>query len=66
MEKTEDKDRDVVRTTILLNEIIEDHIRRYPTEWFWLHNRWKWTRRLFPDIDLPPEGLKMKGERHDA
>ncbi len=66
VEKTEDKDKDVLRTTILLNEIIEDHIRRYPTEWFWLHNRWKWTRRLHPDIDLPPEGLVLKGERHDA
>ena len=54
-EHTEDKKRDILITTTLLNEFLEDYIRRYPEDWFWLHNRWKWTRRRFADtIDTPP------------
>ena len=55
-ERTDDKKRDIVVTTIRLNEFLEDHIRRYPEDWFWLHNRWKWTRRLCGDgIEVPPD-----------
>lgn len=57
-EKTDDKKRDTIVTTIKLNEIIEDHIRRYPEEWFWLHNRWKWTRKKYKGkIELPPDPM---------
>lgn len=60
VEKTDDKDRDVLLTTIKLNEIMEDHIRRYPTEWFWLHNRWKWTRKLYGEvIEVPPADFEQ-------
>ena len=35
---------------------IEDYIRRYPEDWFWLHNRWKWTRRYYGEkIETPPD-----------
>ena len=50
------KKRDIAVTTTRLNEFIEDYIRRYPEEWFWLHNRWKWTRRFYGEqIDTPPD-----------
>jgi len=39
--KTPDKERDVLETTAKITKIIEQHIRKYPHEWFWLHNRWK-------------------------
>jgi lauroyl/myristoyl acyltransferase len=32
------------------SEIIEAHIRRYPTEWVWWHKRWR--RRPVPNLDL--------------
>lgn len=44
IEQTEDKHEDIKRTTEKLTRMIEDHIRKYPTEWFWMHDRWKSTR----------------------
>lgn len=40
-EKTKNKQDDLTRTTEKLTQIIEAHIRKYPEEWFWLHDRWK-------------------------
>ena len=35
----------VYALTQKLNDRLEAHIRKYPEDWFWLHNRWKWTKR---------------------
>ena len=42
--KDEKKER-IYEVTQKLNDILEAHIRKYPADWFWLHNRWKWTKR---------------------
>ena len=50
VEKTKDKRDDIKRTTQTLAALIEEHIRKYPEEWFWLHDRWKSMREEFsPD-----------------
>ena len=60
-EKTDDRKRDITVTLTILNEWLEDYIRRYPEDWFWLHNRWKWTRRLYGDtIEVPPDVMNQK------
>lgn len=41
VEKTSNREQDILVTTQHLTNIIEQHIRQYPHEWFWLHNRWK-------------------------
>lgn len=46
---TGDKQQDILETTNRLNAILEERIRQYPEDWFWLHNRWKWTDRLHPE-----------------
>ena len=44
VEKTKDKREDVRQMTQFLTHEIEKHVRRYPEEWFWLHDRWKSIR----------------------
>ncbi|RGS73683.1 MULTISPECIES: lysophospholipid acyltransferase family protein [unclassified Mitsuokella] len=44
VEKTKDKREDIRRTTQILTKDIEEHVRKYPEEWFWLHDRWKSMR----------------------
>lgn len=39
--KSSNREQDLLAVTTKLNAIIESHIRAYPSEWFWLHNRWK-------------------------
>ena len=41
---TKDKHADIRAMTQFLTHAIEEHIRRYPEEWFWLHDRWKSMR----------------------
>ena len=51
---TGDKTRDVEDNTGQYNRVIEEFVRRYPEQWFWLHQRWK-TR---PYCSLPKESEK--------
>jgi KDO2-lipid IV(A) lauroyltransferase len=44
VEHTEDKQHDIRQAMQKLNMILETHIRQYPEEWFWLHDRWKSMR----------------------
>lgn len=41
----EEKKKAMYDVTQQLNDRLEAHIRQYPEDWFWLHNRWKWTNR---------------------
>jgi Kdo2-lipid IVA lauroyltransferase/acyltransferase len=53
VEKTGDLRADLVRITQACYDVLEAHIRRYPGQWLWLHDRWKprphfeenWARR---------------------
>jgi len=40
-QKTADKHADIKIMTQKLATLIENHVRKYPHEWFWLHDRWK-------------------------
>ena len=39
--RTGDKEKDIKANTRQYNRVIEDVIRRYPEQWFWVHRRWK-------------------------
>lgn len=38
---TGDREKDVKTNTENYNKVIEKYIRKYPSQWFWVHNRWK-------------------------
>ncbi len=44
-----DKRAAIAEMTAYLNECLSRRVRAVPEDWFWLHNRWKWTRRLYGD-----------------
>ncbi len=39
--RTGDYDRDILENTKKFTNILEEYVRRYPEQWFWLHQRWK-------------------------
>ena len=41
MERTGDMQNDLAINTAKLNRVLEEIIRQYPDQWFWVHNRWK-------------------------
>jgi len=45
--KTGDKIKDIEANTQQYNDAIEAFVRRYPDQWFWVHQRWK-TRPYWP------------------
>ena len=50
---TGNRDQDVVTNTQNYASVVEDHIRKYPRQWLWVHQRWK-TKLC----QLPPNRIK--------
>jgi KDO2-lipid IV(A) lauroyltransferase len=48
-EDTGDREADVLTAMTSVNRCIEDWIRAYPEQWFWVHRRW-------PKTEVPPQG----------
>jgi len=52
LDRSGDTTRDVEENTAKFNKTIETYVRRYPEQWFWVHQRWKtrpyqpWPRKL--------------------
>ncbi|MBR4152946.1 MAG: lysophospholipid acyltransferase family protein [Selenomonadaceae bacterium] len=57
VEKTSDKHADIKSMTQRLATLIEEHIKKYPEEWFWLHDRWKSMR-----LEFEPEEVEKFNE----
>ncbi len=39
--RTGDRNRDIRENTQRFTKTVEDFVRKYPDQWFWLHNRWR-------------------------
>jgi KDO2-lipid IV(A) lauroyltransferase len=38
---SEDKEKDIIQTTQEYTKVLESVIREYPSQWLWMHDRWK-------------------------
>lgn len=52
VERSTDKHADLKQMTQQLAMMIEQHVRQYPDEWFWLHDRWKSMRVEFEPSEV--------------
>jgi KDO2-lipid IV(A) lauroyltransferase len=43
---TGNRRRDMEENTRLFHTVIEKYIKKYPTQWVWMHNRWKTTPEM--------------------
>ena len=59
VEKTADKRADIYQMTQKLATLTENHIRKYPAEWFWLHDRWKSMRTEFTAEEIAAFNAKL-------
>jgi Kdo2-lipid IVA lauroyltransferase/acyltransferase len=50
--KSTDANRDLIYYSAVYNKSIENFIRRYPDQWFWVHRRWKHSSRS--NLSLTP------------
>ncbi|MCL2799968.1 MAG: lysophospholipid acyltransferase family protein [Endomicrobia bacterium] len=51
IEPSGDFDKDVVALTQKATDILEEHIRQYPGQWVWFHERWK-TQKTDDNLQL--------------
>jgi len=50
IDRTKDKGQDALTNTTRLNRVIEEMVREYPEQYFWLHRRWRTRPRGEPKI----------------
>lgn len=43
--KANDKEEEIKQNVALLTKVTEQHIRKYPEQWWWLHRRWKKAKK---------------------
>lgn len=68
---TSDREGDIHTVMTLINSRLEAQIRRHPTQWLWLHDRWKASPGVFPDgeeqariLKLPSNKMKQEPRNH--
>ncbi len=66
IEKTGDQQADILSVMTLINERLEIQIRKYPTQWLWLHDRWKASPGVFPDGEDQAAQLKLTAAQYES
>jgi len=41
LQKSGDRSKDILENTQRYTRVIEDHVRKFPSQWVWFHDRWK-------------------------
>lgn len=60
LELTGDKEKDILINTQKFTDIIEDYVRKYPSQYFWIYKRWRGTLRKLEEIRV--EKIEKKAQ----
>lgn len=63
---TGDRTADIETVMALINARLEARIRQNPTQWLWLHNRWKASPGVFPEGEEEARILNMTSSEYLA
>jgi KDO2-lipid IV(A) lauroyltransferase len=58
--RTGDRKEEVQLNTELYQKAIEEQIKRYPTQWVWMHERWKTTPEMIEQKEREKQELRKK------
>ncbi len=61
LELTGDKEKDILINTQKFTDIIEDYVRKYPSQYFWIYKRWRGTLRKLEEIRVEKAEKENKG-----
>jgi KDO2-lipid IV(A) lauroyltransferase len=51
LKKSNAKDQDVIDNLRAINVLCEAWIKKYPEQWWWVHRRFRWAKKIFPRND---------------
>ncbi len=54
---------DMEENTCRFHEVIEKYIQKYPTQWVWMHNRWKTTPEMVKEKKNEKEKRTLKSSK---
>ena len=64
LKRTGDLRADVQINTQLITDVVEDAVRKYPDQWFWVHKRWKkYYPHLYPEYQIRRRRRSVKRQR---
>jgi KDO2-lipid IV(A) lauroyltransferase len=55
LDRSEGSEKAVYANTVKLSQSIEEYIRQNPTEWLWMHRRWKRIKESSESVESPPQ-----------
>lgn len=47
------QEKDILTVTAKITKVIEEFVRRYPTHWWWFHNRWRTKPKKEEEVETP-------------
>ena len=53
LEISNNQEKDILVNTAKITKVIEEFVRKYPTHWWWFHNRWKAKPKKEEEVEAP-------------
>ncbi len=64
--RTGDRKSDLQKNTEMFHKDIEEMIRKYPTQWVWMHERWKTTPEIIEERERKKKEQRLKRRQQNA